>query len=37
VNALLWIAKAEVPADGVPVSITPEELKQNLDPKGRKK
>jgi len=37
VNALLWIAKAEVPAEGVQSTVTPEELKQNLDPKGRKK
>jgi hypothetical protein len=32
-NALLWIAKAEVPASGVESSIAPEELPQNLDPK----
>jgi hypothetical protein len=36
-NALLWIAKAEIPPEGVPSAVTPEELKQNLDPKGRKK
>lgn len=35
-NALLWIAKAEVPADGVQSTVSPEELKQNLDPKGKK-
>ncbi|MBM3833401.1 MAG: hypothetical protein FJ403_09035 [Verrucomicrobia bacterium] len=32
-NALLWIAKAEVPANGVQSSITPEDAAQNLDPK----
>jgi len=35
-NALLWIAKAGVPANGVECSVTAEELKQNLDPKGRR-
>ncbi len=34
-NALLWIAKVDVPPDGVECSPTPEELKVNLDPKGR--
>jgi len=34
-NALLWVARAEVPAAGVTVQVTPEQLKQNLDPKGR--
>ncbi|MBI2927540.1 MAG: ThuA domain-containing protein [Verrucomicrobia bacterium] len=33
-NALLWIAKAEVPAAGVESKLAPEELAQNLDPKG---
>ena len=33
-NALLWIAKADVPADGVPSTVAPEELAQNLDPKN---
>jgi hypothetical protein len=32
-NALLWIAKKEVPEGGVDCSITEAELKQNLDPK----
>jgi hypothetical protein len=36
-NALLWIAKAEVPANGVTCQVTPDELKQNLDPKPQKK
>jgi len=35
-NALLWIAKAEVPANGVESTITAEDLQQNLDPKGKK-
>jgi type 1 glutamine amidotransferase len=32
-NAILWVAKADVPANGVTCGITPDELKQNLDPK----
>ena len=32
-NALLWIANAQVPASGVESKIAPEELPQNLDPK----
>jgi type 1 glutamine amidotransferase len=35
-NALLWIAKAEVPAQGVASKITTDELSHNLDPKTRK-
>ena len=34
-NALLWIAKADVPADGVASTVTPEDLKSNLDPKKK--
>jgi hypothetical protein len=34
-NALLWIAKAEVPANGVECAVTEEDLKQNLDPKKK--
>jgi len=34
-NAILWVAKAEVPAGGVNCAVTPAQLKQNLDPKGR--
>ena len=34
-NALLWVAKVEVPKDGAPSSVTPEEMTRNLDPKGR--
>ena len=33
-NAILWTAKAEVPAEGVPSKVTPKELLENLDPKG---
>jgi type 1 glutamine amidotransferase len=36
-NAILWTARAEVPADGVQSTVTKEELEQNLDPKGRRK
>jgi type 1 glutamine amidotransferase len=36
-NALLWSAKAEVPAEGVQSTVTPEELNQNLDTKGGRK
>jgi hypothetical protein len=32
-NALLWIAKAEVPAGGVVDRLTPADLTMNLDPK----
>jgi type 1 glutamine amidotransferase len=32
-NALVWIAKAEVPEGGIQSSITPEFLGANLDPK----
>ncbi len=33
-NALLWTAKADVPEGGVASTVTPEELKQNLDKKN---
>ncbi|MCB1277364.1 ThuA domain-containing protein [Prosthecobacter sp.] len=33
-NALLWVSKAEVPANGVESVVTPDDLKQNLDPKN---
>jgi len=36
-NALLWIAKADVPADGVKSEVAEDELKANLDPKPKKK
>jgi type 1 glutamine amidotransferase len=32
-NALLWIAKIEVPANGVESVVAPEQLSKNLDPK----
>ena len=35
-NALLWIAQAEVPANGVESTITEEDLQKNLDPKTKK-
>jgi type 1 glutamine amidotransferase len=35
-NALVWVAKAEVPAGGVQSKVTKEDLDQNLDPKGKK-
>jgi hypothetical protein len=36
-NALLWIAKAEVPPNGVQVAVTPAGLTENLDPKPPQK
>lgn len=33
-NALLWVAKVEVPANGVVSKVTPALLRANLDPKG---
>ena len=36
-NALLWVAKAEVPKNGVASKVTPEQLAANLDPKPAKK
>ena len=36
-NACLWIAKAEIPADGVNSKVSTEELDAHLDPKGPKK
>jgi len=32
-NAILWVAKAKVPKDGVPSSLTEDDLYANLDPK----
>jgi type 1 glutamine amidotransferase len=34
-NALLWTAKASVPEGGVASTVTPEDIKANLDPKGK--
>jgi type 1 glutamine amidotransferase len=36
-NAIVWTAKMEVPASGIASEVTPAELEQNLDPKGRRK
>lgn len=36
-NAILWVAKADVPKDGVKSTVTEEQLQQNLDPKGERK
>ena len=36
-NTLLWVSKADVPANGVVSKITDEDLKQNLDGKPRPK
>jgi type 1 glutamine amidotransferase len=36
-NAMLWVAKAEVPAEGVVSNVTKEQLESNLDPKPPKK
>ncbi len=36
-NAILWVAKAEVPPNGVECAVSQEDLKQNLDPKGRRR
>ncbi len=33
-NALLWVAKVEVPKNGVSVAVSPAELAENLDPKA---
>lgn len=36
-NSIVWIAKGEVPPDGVQSMVTPEDLEKNLDPKGPKR
>src|SRR5262249_17151632 len=36
-NAILWIAKVDVPPDGVQCTVSDEDLKQNLDAKGRRR
>jgi type 1 glutamine amidotransferase len=36
-NAILWIAKAEVPADGVESKVTAAQLAQSLDPKEQRR
>ncbi|MGC4006717.1 MAG: DUF1080 domain-containing protein [Pirellulales bacterium] len=35
-NALVWATKLDVPADGVVTEVSEDELKANLDPKGKK-
>jgi hypothetical protein len=35
-NAIVWSAKAPIPAGGVKSAVTPEDLQENLDPKGQK-
>jgi type 1 glutamine amidotransferase len=35
-NAILWSAKGEVPAEGVASTVSPGDLAINLDPKGKK-
>jgi type 1 glutamine amidotransferase len=36
-NAIIWTAKAEVPAEGIQSKVTEEQLDENLDPKGERK
>ncbi len=36
-NALLWIARADVPADGVQSTVTKQQLAESWDPKGQGK
>ena len=35
-NAAVWVCKADVPRDGVESKVTADEVKENLDPKGKK-
>ena len=35
-NAILWIAKARVPKNGIDSTVTPGQLAANFDPKGKK-
>lgn len=37
VNAILWTARLDVPADGAKVDMDPAELNRNLDRKGKKR
>jgi hypothetical protein len=34
-NAMLWIAKKDVPTGGVESAVTKEQIDANLDPKGK--
>jgi len=36
-NALVWLAKAEVPANGIESKLTPADLEANLDTKPVRK
>lgn len=36
-NAIVWTAKAEVPAEGVSSKVTPADMEANLDEKGQRK
>jgi hypothetical protein len=36
-NALRWVSKLDVPAQGVASAVTVDDLALNLDPKGKKK
>lgn len=36
-NAILWVAKVEVPADGMKSVVTAEQLKENLDDKSERR
>jgi hypothetical protein len=36
-NALLWVSKVEVPANGVESKVTEEDMAANLDPKTPRK
>ncbi|MBV8881047.1 MAG: ThuA domain-containing protein [Planctomycetaceae bacterium] len=35
-NALVWLCKLDVPENGVESTLTDDDLKENLDPKGKK-
>jgi hypothetical protein len=35
-NAAVWICKADVPADGIASRVTEADIKENLDPKGKR-
>jgi hypothetical protein len=35
-NALLWVSKVDVPEEGVASEVTEEDIRANLDPKGKK-
>jgi type 1 glutamine amidotransferase len=35
-NAIVWVAKLDVPSTGIKSEVKPEELSENLDPKGKR-